>query len=253
MAANDGDSGGGQARPRSRGVDYVVYALCILATAAAAVAFNWESVRPLVMGPAPAPVQAKAPAPSPDPAPSEPEAPAAETAAPEAAEPATPAAPEASPAPAVAKPKPLPEDAPEFYMPDTDPEPEPVRLPRPAPTAAEAGAAAPKAKPAVPLAAPRVGGAKAPAFLNKELRYLSDAEVACRAGEQWLLKPKGTPPKRVVRAPKARKAPEIDGELGDECWKAAALVKEFVIGEKAEGPKSPPAPEKTEVRIAYDA
>jgi len=211
MPESANGSGADSGRVLIRAAGMGAFFLC---AAAAAAALNWQQLRPVLVG-----TVAEAPAPPapPAPAPAQP--------APAATGPVETVPIETAPA---EKPQPAPPvdavevEAPEFYMPDTDPEPVraapvPVTVkPRPGP--------ARKVAAAVPFAAPRAGGAKPPEFLNRELRYLSEAELVCRAAERWLLTPKGECPKRAV----------------------------FVIGEKAEGPKSPPAPEQAEVRVCYD-
>ena len=93
-----------------------------------------------------------------------------------------------------------------------------------------------------------------PHFLDREDNVLSPAQLACKRGEEWLVDPRGEPPKPVLGVPRAARAPVLDGALDDACWGSAAVARDFVESEikVPAGEDNPPAPEKTEMRLCYD-
>ncbi|MBN2477428.1 MAG: hypothetical protein JXB62_22675 [Pirellulales bacterium] len=72
-----------------------------------------------------------------------------------------------------------------------------------------------------------------------------DAWWTCASGEQWLVEPKGLPPKSVLHCAAARAKPRLDGRLDDEVWqrcKPAAL----------QSAQHDDAPWPAAVMLAYD-
>jgi hypothetical protein len=59
----------------------------------------------------------------------------------------------------------------------------------------------------------------------------------CAAGEQWLAKPEGVSPKKVLNCAVAREKPRLDGKLDDKVWKKAKHAQlKSSLGEDAAWP-----------------